>query len=77
MPNFKENGLAHIVVILLVAALLALAYLIWQGKVKTPLTSPNKQEPNVSLQTIYDNPFDKNAQYVNPFDTYKNPFDSL
>ncbi len=36
-----------------------------------------KKEPTVSLQKQYQNPFDKSAQYVNPFSSYKNPFDSL
>lgn len=28
----------------------------------------------VELKTAYKNPFDKKTQYVNPFETYKNPF---
>lgn len=35
------------------------------------------KEPKVSLKKEYKNPFDKNAQYVNPFSQYKNPFDNL
>ncbi len=33
-----------------------------------------QQGPQVSIKSDYKNPFDKNTQYVNPFDTYKNPF---
>ena len=55
--------------------------LISQGILKIPLQNVNlpilKQEPKVTLQTQYLNPFDKNAQYVNPFAGYKNPFDFL
>lgn len=40
---------------------------------KTTTTEPVK----VNLQQNYQNPFDKNTQYVNPFSEYKNPFDSL
>lgn len=38
---------------------------------------PVKKEPEVVVNTEYQNPFDKNTQYVNPFSQYKNPFDSL
>ena len=31
----------------------------------------------VAPQTDYENPFNKDSQYVNPFSEYKNPFDSL
>lgn len=31
----------------------------------------------VELKNEYDNPFDKSAQYVNPFSSRKNPFDSM
>jgi len=43
------------------------------------LLAQNKEtkEPTVSLTKEYDNPFDKNTQYVNPFSEYKNPFDEL
>lgn len=34
-------------------------------------------KPNVLVKTEYENPFDKSAQYVNPFSSYKNPFDTL
>lgn len=49
------------------------------GVIKNPLKSlvPTNKEPTVSLQTKYENPFDPNAQYVNPFNSYKNPFDNL
>jgi hypothetical protein len=42
------------------------------GKKSTP-----KKEVQVPLNTQYNNPFDKNSQYVNPFSQYKNPFDTL
>lgn len=31
----------------------------------------------IAPDTQYQNPFDKNAQYVNPFSSYKNPFEEL
>ncbi len=41
--------------------------------------NPTNQSTNtpVSLKKDYQNPFDKNSQYINPFSGYKNPFDSL
>lgn len=41
------------------------------------ITPTKSKEPTVSLKKEYKNPFDKNAQYVNPFSQYKNPFDNL
>lgn len=73
-------ALAVPLLFLLIAAVLVFI-LISQGIVKIPLKNINlpgvKKEPTVSLQTQYQNPFDKNAQYVNPFSEYKNPFDNL
>ena len=31
----------------------------------------------VALKTEYQNPFDRDSQYVNPFDEFKSPFQSL
>ena len=33
-----------------------------------------KMKPSVALKKEYKNPFSKETQYVNPFQTYKNPF---
>lgn len=33
--------------------------------------------PQVELKTEYQNPFKSEAQYVNPFTEFKNPFDNL
>ncbi len=68
---------APLLLLLIVAAVLFI--LISQKIIKNPLKSlPGvRKEPTVSLQTQYQNPFDKNAQYVNPFASYKNPFDAL
>ncbi len=35
------------------------------------------QEPTVSLKQEYNNPFNRESQYVNPFDTTKSPFLNL
>lgn len=33
-----------------------------------------QKKPSVTLKKDYKNPFNKDTQYVNPFDKYKNPF---
>lgn len=39
-----------------------------------PFFNPAQQVPKISTKTEYKNPFKKETQYVNPFETYKNPF---
>lgn len=78
----QEKGVITLVPLLVLVIVLAVLYiLISQGLVKSPVkvpgVTPAKKEPAVSLQTQYQNPFDKNTQYVNPFARYKNPFDNL
>lgn len=65
--------------LLLIAIAAVLFILISLRIIKNPLKSlPGaRKEPTVSLQTQFINPFDKSAQYVNPFASYKNPFDAL
>lgn len=76
----SQKGVAHILLlVLLLAGLVVGVFLVSSGN---PLklfskASEKKQEPTVTLQKQYQNPFDKSAQYVNPFSSYKNPFDSL
>lgn len=74
MPKLDQKGIAHLLVILLVVvAVLVGGFFILQK------FNPQggKKGASVSLQTQYKNPFDKSAQYVNPFAQYKNPFDAL
>ncbi|MBI2196710.1 hypothetical protein HYU45_03850 [Candidatus Daviesbacteria bacterium] len=70
---------APIILLLIVGAVVF--FLVSKGLIKSPLSSIKlpglSKEPTVSLQTGYKNPFDKSAQYVNPFSGYKNPFDSI
>lgn len=81
-PPAREAGVIHLAVpfLLLLIVLAAIFFLAASGIIKKPLI-PNlpgqKKEPTVNLQTQYQNPFDKNAQYVNPFSEYKNPFDAI
>ena len=78
----KSKGNIAPLLLLLLVVLAVIAYvLISQGVIKTPANLPSvpgaKREASISLQTQYQNPFDKDTQYVNPFAKYKNPFDSL
>lgn len=77
----KEKGIVHLyLLILLLVATGVIYFLNYQGLIKLPsgIKVPGKSsEASVSLQTQYENPFDESAQYTNPFDSYKNPFDSL
>lgn len=73
MPH-KSAGIAPLLLLVVVGAVLLLVYLISQGTLKLPGA---KRQPSVELQTQYQNPFEKAAQYVNPFSGYKNPFDAL
>ena len=59
-----------VIIVVLIAAGLALVYFVI---LKKPLPSL-QGGPKVELKTTYKNPFNKDTQYVNPFQEYKNPF---
>lgn len=68
-----QRGIVHLLPLILIVAVIAVgAYFVTQGKLKLP--SLLQKGPKVELQTSYENPFKKETQYVNPFETYKNPF---
>lgn len=71
----NQKGVIHLAFPLLFLIILGIAVFLLMKNL--PNLQSLKQEPTVSLQTTYKNPFDKSAQYVNPFSAYKNPFDSL
>lgn len=50
-------------------------YLQYEDDVFVP--KPKKKAASVQLENEYQNPFDEKTQYVNPFSSYKNPFDTL
>ena len=56
-----------------IAAIASAYVLLVLGVIKNPFS----KELKVPLTEVYQNPFDQNTQYVNPFSEYKNPFDSL
>ncbi|MBI2017430.1 hypothetical protein HYS92_00105 [Candidatus Daviesbacteria bacterium] len=73
----KKAVWVGIPVFLLVVGILYVG-LIRFGVIKDPFPLPNipllQTGPQVSIKKEYKNPFDKKTQYVNPFETYKNPF---
>lgn len=79
----KEQGFTPLALLLIITVLIALGYiLISQGVIKIPsqLNPSNKQptqSSSANLKNIYQNPFEKDTQYVNPFSEYKNPFDNV
>lgn len=82
MPKLTEKGIIHLALpLLLILMAIAAFLLVSSGVIKIPVKNlqlkTSEKEPTVSLQTSYKNPFDKAAQYVNPFSSYKNPFDVL
>lgn len=78
----NQKGVVHLAVpLLLLLAIVAGFFILSAAGVlkapKLPALPGIKKEPTVSLQKQYQNPFDKDAQYINPFSQYKNPFDAL
>ena len=76
MLKRSQAGFGHIFVLLLVFAIAValVAFLFSRGLINNPFAPV--QKPTTTLQTQYQNPFDKNSQYSNPFAQYKNPFDT-
>lgn len=78
----QQKGFIHLLPVIVVLVLaIAAVILLGSGVVKLPSSLTNlltkKQEPTVEVKEDYKNPFDKEAQYVNPFDQYKSPFLTL
>ncbi|TSC85981.1 MAG: hypothetical protein G01um10147_1048 [Microgenomates group bacterium Gr01-1014_7] len=72
----NNRGVIHLalpVILLLIAAVVALIFF---GVIKNPLKNLKLGQagPKVDLKKEYKNPFKQETQYVNPFETYKNPF---
>ena len=75
----NQRGVIHLVlpVLLLLVIGAAIFGLVYFGIIKNPFSKLpiiGQKQPSVSLKSEYKNPFNKSTQYVNPFDTYKNPF---
>lgn len=78
MPT-KSGFAAHSIIVIglvLGSFVLLFVFLISKGYLKAPNIGLGNK-PKVEIKTEYSNPFKQEAQYVNPFDTYKSPFLSL
>lgn len=76
----KQRQLIFVLIFALLAVILLILVLAnTMQRVKPQKATPTRvsKEPTVNLKKEYQNPFDKNSQYVNPFSQYKNPFDNL
>ncbi|MBI2019860.1 hypothetical protein HYS94_00355 [Candidatus Daviesbacteria bacterium] len=65
----KEEGFAHIFILLAILVVIVVAILIFlgiQASKTLNFTSTSKAQ--------YQNPFEQTASYQNPFETYQNPF---
>ena len=68
----NQRGVIHLLPLLLILAAVAVAvYFVVKGNINIPFL---QKKASVEIKTTYKNPFDKNTQYVNPFEKYKNPF---
>lgn len=72
----NQKGVIHLALPLLLLLAAGLFALVYFGVIKNPLKNLKigQSGPKVELKTEYKNPFKKETQYVNPFETYKNPF---
>lgn len=82
-PKISHKRVLFILLIITLLVLVLLSFYISQGKkeekkvevLPTPTSVP--KEPLITPQVEYENPLDKDTQYVNPFSEYKNPFDAV
>ena len=62
------------IIIFILVGLGAVAFIGVSVKIPSSPLKILQSGPSVALKKEYKNPFSKETQYVNPFDTYKNPF---
>lgn len=76
----SQKGIIHLLLPIILIIIAIVIYLVYSGVIKNPLKSLpiiGTKEPTVTVKTAYQNPFDKNSQYVNPFDQSKSPLLNL
>ena len=77
MPQRGHIALLPLILLLLIVVV-AVTFIYKKNLAPFKATqSSQKTTSTVAVKTEYQNPFDKNSQYVNPFSPYKNPFDSI
>ena len=72
MPKVVMTRRKYIIV--LVVLVVAVVGVILFYVPSSPLQKIIQRQSSVEIKTTYKNPFDKNTQYINPFEKYKNPF---
>lgn len=73
----NQKGVIHLALPFVLLIIIAAIALIYFGVIKNPFknfTLPGQSVPKVEVKEEYKNPFKKETQYINPFETYKNPF---
>jgi len=78
----KQKGVIHLALPLLLLLIVGAVFVILlaTGILKNPfknipfLSKIGPAGPKVEVKSEYKNPFKKETQYVNPFNSYKNPF---
>ncbi len=73
MSRQKGNIVPVLLIIIVILAGVVVYFVYSKGLIKNPL----QKSPEVGLKTEYKNPFQKESQYLNPFDENKNPFDVI
>ena len=79
MSKFRQTGNILLLLVIFFSVVTVIAGLvIYKTFTNTTKKLAQKTESlDVSLKTEYQNPFDKNTQYTNPFNDYQNPFDQI
>ncbi len=79
MPKKSEAGNVILILLILFLILGSIATFMVYKTINTGTQKIAQQSDSlaVALKSEYENPFDKNTQYENPFNDYQNPFDNL
>ena len=79
MSRFSQKGSVFLFLVVFFAVVATVAGVVVYQTFTNASKKISKQADslNVALKTEYQNPFDKNTQYTNPFSDYQNPFDNL
>lgn len=78
----RQAGIVHLFPIIVVALLVGFLtyFVVTADKISEKITKGREarfREAGIELRTAYNNPLEKETQYVNPFSDYKNPIDNL
>lgn len=79
MPDVEERGSAFLFLVIIFVVVAGVAAFVVLKTITTSTEKVASQTNNltVALKSEYENPFDKDTQYENPFNSYHNPFDEL